>query len=189
MDAPAQDDAADSGEDAPATDAAGDTAADGADAATDGAAGLTCPATINGMLETTDPTQVGRHSRVAPSSICGVLKTYPSNMADPSFPHVYDVYRFANRRAAAACFTFTLTYPIIDAGMGNDRYAVAYTSFNPADISSGYLGDVGSVTTSPQTMGITVAAGTSIDVVVYAIQATNSGNPYVGPYTLSCATQ
>ena len=74
-------------------------------------------------------------------------------------------------------------------GVGNDRYLVAYTSFNPADISSGYLGDVGAVFTSPQTMAIDVAAGGAIDVVVYAIQATNSGNPYTGPYTLSCATQ
>ena len=179
-DAPPSADAADSddGDGVPASDA---------DGAVD-AAGLTCPTTIGGVLESTDQRQVGRHSRIAPISACGALKPYPGNSADPTNPHVFDVYRFVNPTAVSACFTFTLTYPTTDAGPANDRYLVAYSAFDPTNIMSGYLGDVGGLTTSPQTMGVTVAAGASIDVVVYAVQDTILGNPYVGPYTLSCAT-
>jgi hypothetical protein len=183
-DGPASGDAADSGEgnDVPASDAGSD--ADGPP--TDAGATFTCPTTINGILETTDRTQVGRHSRFAPISICGAPKAYPDNAADPTKPHVFDVYRFVNPTAATVCFNFTLTYATTDAGPGNDRYMVAYTVFNPADIMSGYLGDVGTLT-PPHMMGITVAAGASIDVVVYAVNAANDPFPYVGPYTLSCA--
>ena len=210
---------------------------------------VTCPMTVNGVLEATDPTQAGRLSRINPTSTCGTTKAFPGTGADPSNPHVFDLYRFVNPSATSVCFTFTLTYATspppdggapdggvaeggapddaaaeagtmedggvtddggasdggvaeggapdgspADAGadapvqpMGfNDRYLVAYTSFDPTNIASGYLGDVGAVLTSPQTMSITVPANSSIDVVVYAIAATNSANPYTGPYTLSC---
>ena len=73
---------------------------------------------------------------------------------------------------------FTLTYP------GDQLYAAAYSSFDPADIGSGYLGDVGGTLTSPQTMGINVAAGVSIYVVVSAVAI---GTAAAGSYTLSCS--
>ena len=183
-DRPASGDVADSGEgnDLPASDAGGD--ADGARA--DAAITFTCPTTINGALETTDRMQVGRFSRFPPISLCGAPKATPDMMADMSSPHVFDLYRFVNPTAATACFNFTLNYATVDAGMGDDRYLVAYSTFDPTNITTGYLGDVGTLT-PPQMMGITVAAGASIDVVVYAVNATNSGFAYVGPYTLSCA--
>ncbi len=79
-----------------------------------------------------------------------------------------------------ACFNFTLTYP------GAQLYAAAYTYFDPTNLASGYLGDVGDALSSPQTMGISVAAGATIEVVVYAIA---NGTAAAGSYTLSCATQ
>jgi hypothetical protein len=146
-------------------------------------AGLaTCPSTINGVLETTDATQMGRESRISPAGLCGAPKAYPTNGADTGNPHLFDVYRFSNPTGAAACFTFTLTY---DGTSGLQRYLTAYTTYDPTNIGNGYLGDVGAVLTSPQTMGITVPAGTSIDVVVFAIDVAPAG---VGPYTLTCDT-
>ena len=69
---------------------------------------------------------------------------------------------------------------------GPAKYLAAYSTFYPAVLSSGYLGDVGNTLLPPQTMGITVPAGGSIDVVVYAIDPAPGGT---GAYTLSCATQ
>jgi hypothetical protein len=141
---------------------------------------LPCPMTINGSLDGSDPMQTGRHSRVGPTSTCGMTKTAPNTGSDPVNPHLYDLYRFSNPSASAACFNFTLTYP------GAQLYAVAYKQFNPSDITTGYLGDVGATVDSPQRMGISVAAGTTIEVVVYAIAI---GSTSAGSYTLSCSTQ
>jgi len=72
-----------------------------------------------------------------------------------------------------------------DAGP-EERPARAGTPGERPDLSVGYLGDVGDVLTSPQTMGVTVPAGGTIDVVVYAIDVGPAG---VGSYALSCSTQ
>jgi hypothetical protein len=141
---------------------------------------LTCPATIGGSLDPRDPTQTGRHSRQAPVSTCGIAKAYPTNSADPVNDHLYDIYRFSNRTGTAVCFNFTLTYP------GAQLYAAAYTHFDPTNLATGYLGDVGDALSSPQTMGISVAAGATIEVVVYAVA---NGTAAAGSYTLRCATQ
>jgi hypothetical protein len=75
-----------------------------------------------------------------------------------------------------------------DGGMvvGPPRYLTAYSTFYPANLATGYLGDVGDKFTSPQSMGITVPAGGSIDVVVYAVDVAPGG---LGAYTLSCVGQ
>jgi hypothetical protein len=72
------------------------------------------------------------------------------------------------------------------APVGPQRYLTAYNTFFPTSISLEYLGDVGATLNSPQPMGITVPAGETIDVVVYAIDVAPAG---VGAYTLSCSTQ
>jgi hypothetical protein len=66
------------------------------------------------------------------------------------------------------------------------RYLTAYSTFYPTDLTNSYLGDVGDSLTSPQTMGITVPAGGTIDVVVYAIEVAPAG---AGAYTLRCSVQ
>ena len=66
------------------------------------------------------------------------------------------------------------------------KYMTAYGTFYPTDLTLEYLGDVGDRLTSPQSMGITVPAGETIDVVVYAVENSPAG---VGAYTLSCSTQ
>jgi hypothetical protein len=220
-------------------------AALGPDAAT-----VTCPTIIDGSLDTIDGRQIGRHSRFAPVSACGMTKAFPGTAADPFNPHLYDVYRFSNPTASPVCYTFTLTYApavVTDAGSNDDavsaqagdaavsteagdaaasaeagdaatstedgdaaagaeasadassdvadagvfvgplRYMTAYGTFYPDNLAGGgYLGDVGGIMTPPQAMGITVPAGGTIDVVVYAVDPAPGG---VGTYRLSCATQ
>jgi hypothetical protein len=65
-------------------------------------------------------------------------------------------------------------------------YMAAYRTFFPTSLGLEYRGDVGDVLISPQSMGITVPAGETIDVVVYAVPVAPGG---VGSYTLSCSTQ
>jgi hypothetical protein len=180
-----------------------------------GSATVPCPTQISGSLDTSDGSQTGRHSRIAPISACGATKGYPGNAADPSNPHLFDVYRFANPTAAAVCFNFTLTdssgaEAALDAGADSgldagaeggldaaaadaavvsaapQKYLTAYSTFYPTDLSLGFLGDVGDKLDAPQAMGITVPAGGTIDVVVYATNVAPAG---VGSYGLSCSTQ
>lgn len=182
---------------------------------------VACPTAIDGSLDGADRSQTGRHSRIAPVAACGAAKGSPGTAADPSNPHLYDVYRFSNPSNAAVCFNFTLTYGgvgVVDAGAdagadasipdgvpsgldaGADagdagdapavtpepaKYMTAYGTFFPTSIELEYRGDVGDVLTSPQAMGITVPAGDTIDVVVYAVDVAPAG---VGSYTLSCST-
>jgi len=180
---------------------------------------VACPTVINGALAADDRRQVGRHSRIAPISACETPKAYPGNAADPTGPHLFDVYRFINPGASAACFTFTLSYgsaaPVVadagtdaggdasvpgvqDAGLdaGGDaaapegpvpiKYLTAHSTFYPTDLGRAHLGDVGNSLLPPHTMGITVPAGETIDVVVYAVDVAPAG---VGSYTLSCSAQ
>ncbi len=67
---------------------------------------------------------------------------------------------------------------------GTAKYMLAYGTFFPAEISLEYLADVGDALASPQTMGVTVPAGETIDVVVYAVDVAPAG---VDDYTLSCS--
>jgi len=180
---------------------------------------VTCPRVINGSLDASDPSQTGRHSRIAPVSACGATKAFPGNAADPSNPHLFDVYRFSNPGTSAACFNFELSYgtssvadvgldagadaAAVDAGSealdaGADagdagaapppavRYMTAYSTFYPTALDNSFLGDVGANLAAPQTMGITVPAGGTVDVVIYAVDVAPLGT---GAYTLSCTAQ
>jgi hypothetical protein len=116
-----------------------------------------------------------------------VGKGYPGNSPDPynQYLHYFDSYRFDNPGTTAACFTFTLAYDVATTGQ---RWMVAYMNYNPTDISSGgYLTDVGNTTLDPpQTMGLTVPGGASVDIVIFAIPNTTDAFPGTGAYTLSC---
>jgi hypothetical protein len=72
------------------------------------------------------------------------------------------------------------------ASIAPPKHLAAFSTFYPTDLNISYLGDVGDKLTSPQAMGITVPAGGTIDVVVYAIDVAPAG---VGSYTLACSAQ
>jgi hypothetical protein len=152
----------------------------GVDAFTVDARGMMiCPTTINGSIDSTDATQIGRLARYAPTSVCGTRKSFPGT-AETTNLHFYDVYHFINPTGAPVCFNFTLTYPGYE-----QLYAAVYSVSDPTNIATSYLGDFGGALTSPQTMGITVDANATVDVTVYAISTSTAA----GAYTLSCSTQ
>jgi hypothetical protein len=175
IDAPAEADVALDAGAPPAIDALSDTLA------IDARGKRTCPTSISGSLDRADLTQVGRLSRVDSASVCGVLKSRPGNGADRTYSHLYDVYHFINVANAPVCFTFTLTYSATQ-----ELHAAAYSVFDPTDITTGYLGDVGDTLTPPQAMGITVGPAETIDVVVYAVAI---GTAPAGAYTLGCSAE
>jgi hypothetical protein len=184
LDAPEASDGGTGADNAYGTDAAdGGLAGDARDAAfsIDARGKKLCPTTITGSLDPSDTTQIGRLSRIAPISTCGMTKNFPGNGADITNLHLYDIYHFINATGAPVCFNFTLTF-----ARSQELYAAAYSAFNPINIVTSYLGDVGSATASPQTMGISVNAGATVDVVVYAIAM---GTATAGSYTLSCSTE
>jgi hypothetical protein len=139
----------------------------------------TCPSSLSGSLDGLDSTQTGRLSRVDSASVCGAAKEFPGNSADRAYQHLYDVYHFINVASTPACFTFTLTYSI-----RQELSIAAYSSFDPTDITARYLGDAGDTLTSPQTIGITVGAGETLDVVISAVAI---GTASAGSYTLGCS--
>lgn len=139
----------------------------------------TCPSSLSGSLDGFDSTQTGRLSRKDSASVCGTAKEFPGNGADKTYPHLYDVYHFINVASTPVCFTFTLTY-----SSHQELSIVAYSAFDPTDITARYLGDAGDTLAAPQTIGITVGAGETIDVVVSAVAI---GTTPAGSYTLSCS--
>jgi hypothetical protein len=159
----------------------------------DGGSGpYTCPAVIYGSLDPTDPVQYGRENRTFAPGACGANKTFPGDDADPmdaggvaGNPHYYDVYHFTNPGSQPACFTFTLNYDGMN--MFVQRYITVYSTYDPTNIRSNYLSDVGNVLNPPQQMAITVAAASSIDLVVFSVNVAGSSGA-VGVYTLSCTT-
>jgi hypothetical protein len=164
---------------------------------------VTCPTTINGAFTVSSPTQTGRLSRDLSPSACGSTKQYPSTAPDPTGMHFFQVYRFANPTAASLCYTFTLNYDGSSSADGGDastddasitppvvvfKYMAAWSTFYPSDLSAGvYLGDVGgppnASVSPPQTMAITVPPGSTLDVVVSAVDTAPDG---VDTFTLSC---
>jgi len=157
---------------------------------TDGGAGpFTCPATICGSLDATDAMQIGREDRLGPIAACGAGSTWKGSNADGTNPHVFDVYHFVNPATTSACFTLTLNYDAM--GGTVQGYLSAYTSFDPLNISSNFLGDVGGVlnpnptTMQMQTMAITVPPASTIDIVVVAIVPATG----IGSYALNCTSQ
>jgi hypothetical protein len=153
---------------------------------------VTCPTTIDDSLVLASPGQTGRLSRVNPASTCGTAKAFPGTSADPTNAHFYRAYRFANAGDASACYTFELIYGADagdDASMPNNvpgRYMAAYSTFYPANLGTGYLGDVGGQLTPPQSMAVTVSPGGTVDVVVNAVDVAPAG---AGDYTLSCTAE
>lgn len=167
------------------------------------AATLPCPTTIDDAISSSDGQEIGRLSRFGAGAACGMVPQFPGTASDPTNPHLYRAYRFANATTARSCFTFTLngaTASDGDASTDSEAsvapdastpptplsYMSAYSTFYPDDIASGFLGYTGGVINPPQTMSIAVPAGATIDVVVLAVDVAPAG---AGPFTLSCTAQ
>jgi hypothetical protein len=154
--------------------------------ATDAAA-QACPTMVTGSIDATNaaskPMTVGRLARLptvatppTPGSICGALKGFPGIGRTGAYP--YDIYHFVNTGTTSACFTFDMTFTASAMTLVS-----VYSTFDPANLQTNLVGDSGSGTTSPQTIGVTVAAGAGVDVVVQMAPESNS----YGSYTLAAS--
>ena len=108
----------------------------------------------------TSGTQTGRLTRSGAASACGAAKAYPGTFDNA--PRSYDAYTFRNA-GAATCVTFTVT------GCTGDQLIlpVAYLgSFNPANIATNYLGDVGSSPAATTSFSVNVPANATVVLVI-----------------------
>jgi hypothetical protein len=113
-------------------------------------------------------------------STCAVPKAYPGTTV--AGPKAFDRYEFVNGGGdgnPATCITITM-----NTGCTNDSFlfVVAYlNSFNPADVSQNYLGDIGSSPNPTGQFSVMVPAGQKLILVVSQV----FGTPCATPYTLN----
>ena len=129
-----------------------------------------CMPAITNAITLSDPVQTGRWIGNSVVASCGTPKTWAGTSAGSLH---YDVYTFTNTSPADACVTVELQSP-------SNILATAYlNSFNPASITSNYLGDAGNSTHGGQTtFSCTVPAGATLWVVVTEVIANAGTQPY-----------
>jgi hypothetical protein len=120
--------------------------------------------------------QTGRMNRFGTASTCAAPSAFPG-LLDATSARVFDRYRFTP--TTSGC----VSVRIVNGNIG--LFTAAYSSFDPTDIASGYLGDAGSsFLASGGVFSVNTTAGTPFDVVVHEV------NPGSGPrgYTLQVDT-
>ena len=129
----------------------------------------------NGAVTTADPTAHGRPIQGGSNSSCASPQPFPGT-ANPSDAYHHDARRFSNTSSTPQCVT-------VQATVGNPATAkiAAYApSFDPADISQGFLGHIAAGFTGNDTFSFVVPAGSTFVVVVFETDA-NAG---VSSYSL-----
>lgn len=119
---------------------------------------LSCPTGIvNGSLSATGPTMVTRLFRDGVPSNCSG-KAFPGTTGDEN---TYTVHNVGPVSDANSCVTVSWD----DGDCGTAAHALAYSgAFNPADLSSGFLGDIGS--SEDGTFSFVVPGGAGLRIVV-----------------------
>ncbi|MBI5084749.1 MAG: PEP-CTERM sorting domain-containing protein [Acidobacteria bacterium] len=120
----------------------------------------------------TEPTHMGRVFRDGIPSDWTSPKAFPG-ILDASNPHAYTTFSITNTYGTAVPLYITQT-----AGLGGSvmDFIVAYLgTFNPADLSANYMGDIGtSWTSSPGMFSVLVPAGATVVINAHQVFA---GNP------------
>ncbi|WP_122464796.1 IPTL-CTERM sorting domain-containing protein [Brevundimonas lutea] len=129
---------------------------------------------IADSFDTTDGTSTTptRLFRDAVTSACGAPKAFPGTFGADSY--AYKTHTLVNS-GPAQCVTIDVTANC--PGAAPQVHAIVYDgAFNPADISDGYLADIGSSTGDGTTysMGVDLAAGQSVDLVLQGTAGTAS---------------
>jgi hypothetical protein len=136
-------------------------------------------AVTSGSITAGDPTQIGRTARDGIASSCRFPKTYAGPVAGDTTPRHYDSYTYTNSSGGPVCVTV-----VLDATgcAGNQIFAAAYlNSFNPANLATNWLADMGNSPNPVASFSFTVPAGATYVVVVNEITA----NQGCAGYTLS----
>ena len=142
--------------------------------------------TFTDKIVAADPTQTSRVFRDAMPSVCGVAKVYPGDIAGSNYH--YKKYTLNNVAATPECVTININN--VDA---SQIFLVAYNgSFNPANISQNYLGDIGSSPNngSSYSMAVTIPPASTIVLVVSEVTAntTFSGNYTIDVLSSNCGS-
>ncbi len=139
-----------------------------------------CPVsgTTTGSITGTDPTQTDRVFRDGIPSDCNG-KDFPGTFG--SGVYHFDQHSFVNNSGAAVCIEVTFSAT-------TNMHSVAYlNSFNPADVSQNYIGDLGGVNTpnTPETYSVSVPNGATLVLVTHEATVNGGGNY---SFTLNCIT-
>jgi hypothetical protein len=139
-----------------------------------------------GAITADDPDQTGRVSRSDPASTCAAPTPVSQLGSDL---HNYDAYTFTNHSSSAQCITVELDpKACVTGGAGADPLqSVAYSSFDPTNVTSNYLADIGmfpDTLNTPKSYSFTVPAGGSFVVVVH----TTSTNATCAGYKLTVSS-
>jgi hypothetical protein len=99
------------------------------------------PIVVNGVIDSSDPTQTDRLFRDGIASTCAVPKVCPGLLGD-GLPRHYDSYTFTNNSGATQCVTVDVD--AMTCTGANFIFLQAYVgSFDPTNLCTNYLADIG----------------------------------------------
>jgi hypothetical protein len=130
---------------------------------------------VNGALTTGDTTLTSHLYRLFPANTCDAPQPYQGT-SGAGGSYYYDTYTYPNTTGASTCVSILLN-PMTCSGTGGTFiHASAYlNTFDPTNLESNYLGDIGNSPTGPTTFSVTAPAGQSVVVVVNAVVSGPSG--------------
>ncbi len=121
--------------------------------------------------ETTAQIPGARLTRDSVTSTCGVSKAFPGTQG--TGPFRYDVMNFTATRSGCVRVAVNRT------SVAGNVHIAAYTAFNAADVSTGYLADSGtSAAGAPVSFEFSVAAGQTYSIVVFEPNASVETTTY-----------
>lgn len=121
------------------------------------------------------PGGTGRLDRTGSPSVCGTTKPFPGMVAG----NYHSNTRSLVNNGPAQCVTITVMSTDCTDG-GPDVFPALYgSSFDPNQISAGYLGDAGTSTggpgSTPATFSVDLAAGQTVTLAVGAVVSVGAG--------------
>ncbi|HYO51013.1 MAG TPA: kelch repeat-containing protein, partial [Chloroflexia bacterium] len=130
---------------------------------------------VNGALTAGDTTLTSHLYRLFPPSTCDAPQPYQGT-SGAGGSYYYDTYTYPNTTGASTCVSILLN-PMTCSGTGGTFiHASAYlNTFDPTNLETNYLGDIGNSPTGPTTFSVTAPAGQSVVVVVNAVVSGPSG--------------
>jgi hypothetical protein len=129
-----------------------------------------------GSITGGDATQDGRLVAGDPASTCATPQP-PSSTSTGTLFHL-DRYTFQNGDPVTRCETITLN-PMTCTGGSNAIQSGAYTpSFSSANVSTNYLGDIGSSPGSTKSYSVNLSSGAAMDVTVNEVTANGGCSLY-----------
>jgi Fungalysin metallopeptidase (M36) len=130
--------------------------------------------TFTGSNDATDATQTGRVYRNGIIAACGSVKPFDSFYDNST--RYYDSYTITNTTSSSQCINVSLT----GTNTTNLYFTMYSGSFNPASISTNFIGDPGA-SNDPMLASQTIAAGATLTIVVHNVEIGLAA----GAYTLT----